>query len=134
MLPPESACTTAAASSVPARAAAARQAYRTRGPEPARLPGREQCPIVLEQLIGRDKALDPQPWLAGRGSHQGDWRVAHLVAAIDIEGALSGNARRHRAGVVLPSGTGVKLAGVSCSGSMDIDIRCTLLASGPRRR
>ena len=76
---------------------------------------------------------------SGVGPHQRHRCVVHLVAAVDVERALRGHARGQRPGVVLPLRAGAEAscaysrnrAGVSYSGSIEIDTRCTLLA---RRR
>src|SRR5438105_736634 len=66
--------------------------------------------VIVHQLIGRDESLDPQPGFPRGGTHQGHRRMAHLLAPIDVEGALRREAGGERARVILPPGTGVKLA------------------------
>src|SRR5437763_17018433 len=74
------------------------------------LGGSEQVAVIVHQLIGRDESLDPQPGFPRGGTHQGHRRMAHLLAPIDVEGALRREAGGERARVILPPWTGVKLA------------------------
>src|SRR5256885_16604864 len=73
-----------------------------RGYCPFRLPGTgteilggsKQLLVVVEKLVRRHQALDPQPGLTRRRSHERHRGVAHLLAAVDVEGSLGRDARR----------------------------------------
>src|SRR5438046_10387448 len=86
-------------------------------------PRGEQSTVMVQQLVGRDEALDARPRLARRCAQQCERRVAHLVAAVGAEGLLSGEAVTKCAGVVLPLRPGVKLDRVGAHALRSIMLR-----------
>src|SRR5438552_4647125 len=76
------------------------------------LGGSKQLLVVVEKLVRRHEALDPQPGLPRRRSHERHRGVAHLLATVDVKGLLCRDARRDGAGVVLPLGSCMEFAGV----------------------
>src|SRR5256714_6544237 len=88
-----------------------------------RSPRGEQSTVMVQQLVGRDEALDARPGLARRCAQQRERRVAHLVAAVGTEGLLGGEAVMKCAGVVLPLRPGVKLVRVGAQALRRIMLR-----------
>src|SRR5204863_8786538 len=72
-------------------------------------PRGEQSTVMVQQLVGRDEALDARPGLARRCAQQCERRVAHLVAAVGTEGPLGGEAVMECAALVLPLRPRLKL-------------------------
>jgi len=96
---------------------------------------------LRQQLVCRGETRSiAHPRRPGRGAHEGGRHVAHLVAAVHIEGSWAAMLAATLAGVVLPMRSGTETSRgvlaqacrVSCSGSIEIDMRCTRSRVGPR--
>src|SRR6185295_15159946 len=99
------------------RSSATRHERSGRTPTTARAavsgsPAGQKSAIFLNQLIRCNETIDASPRLSRCRAKQCNRRVAHLVAAIDGEGSLSGETGLERTGVVLPLRARAELASV----------------------